>query len=66
MKYRITTISALNQLFVITNLPTVNPDEKEVVESWDGETEVTINQAIYVQSNRPIVYLKIPTHLSQN
>ena len=27
MKYLITTISALNQLLVITNLPTVNPDE---------------------------------------
>ena len=27
MKYLITTISALNQLLVITNLPPVNPDE---------------------------------------
>ena len=27
MKYLITTISALNQLLVITNLPSVNPDE---------------------------------------
>ena len=38
---------------------------KEVVESWEGETEVTINHATYSQ----IVYfckLKIPTHLSQN
>ena len=49
MKYLITTISPLNQLLVIANLPAVNPDELEVVESWEGETEVILNHATYSQ-----------------
>ena len=49
MKYLITTISALNQLLVIANLPPVNPDELRGSESWEGETEVTINHATYSQ-----------------
>ena len=54
MKYLITTISALNQLLVIANLPPVNPDELRG-SGIMGRRNRSNNKSCNIQSNRLIV-----------